>query len=63
MFAVHWSLESLLIAAVIIAAAAGIVIVAMRVFGVSIPQWAVHMFWIIVVAVVAVVAIRFLFSL
>jgi hypothetical protein len=45
---------------VIIAAVIGIVLVALNVFGVAIPSWAVTIFWIIVVAAVAIGAIKLL---
>lgn len=48
---------------VIIAAIVGIVIVAMRVFGVQPPPWAVQIFWIVVAACVAILAIRFVANL
>ncbi len=58
-----WSFGEILVAVVILAACIGIVYVAMRQFGVSIPAWAVQIFWIVVVAVVAILAIRFVLSL
>jgi uncharacterized membrane protein YbaN (DUF454 family) len=45
---------------VIIAAVIGIVLVALNVFGVAIPSWAVTIFWIIVAAAVAIGAIKLL---
>jgi hypothetical protein len=54
----HW-----IIIAIVIAAAVGILYVAMRQFGVEPPSWAVQIFWICVVAVVAIVAIKFVMSL
>jgi hypothetical protein len=53
----------LLVDVVIIAAAIAIVLIACRAFGVSIPPWVIQIFWVCVVAVVAVVAIRFVLSL
>lgn len=58
-----WSLQSLIIAIVIIAAAVGVMIVALKVFEVSIPPWVVKIFWIVLVAFVAIFAIRLLFSM
>ncbi len=58
-----WGLVEILIAVVIIAACVGIVYVALRVFGVTIPPWVVQIFWIVVVAIVAIFAIRFVASL
>lgn len=58
-----WTIGEVLIAIVILAACIGIVYVALRQFGIAIPGWVVQIFWIVVVAVVAVVAIKFLLSL
>jgi hypothetical protein len=63
MIRTQWSIGDLLIAVIIIAACIGIVYVALRVFGVSIPAWAVQIFWIVVVACVAIFAIRLVLSL
>lgn len=52
-----------LIAVVVIAAAIAIAFVAMKAYGFSPPPWVVQMFWIVVVAFVAVLCIRILFSL
>lgn len=53
----------LLVAVVIVAACVGIVYVALRQFGVGVPPWVVQIFWIVVVAVVAIFAIRLVLSL
>lgn len=58
-----WTLGSLLIAVVIIAACVAIVIIATREFGVKIPPWVISILWVVLVCVVAVVAIRFLLTL
>lgn len=58
-----WSFGQILIAIVIIAACVAIVYVALRQFGIAIPQWVIHIFWICAVAVVAILAIRFVLSL
>lgn len=58
-----WSLGSILITIVVIAACVGIVLVALKVFGVKPPVWAVQIFWIVLVAVVAILAIKFVLSL
>lgn len=57
------SLVGLMVWLVIGCAVVGIACVAMRQFGVCPPAWAVQIFWIVVVAVVAVVAIRFVAGL
>ncbi len=62
-FAVPGSILYYLIIVIVIAAVIGIVFVALRQFGVSIPPWAVQIFWICVVAVVAIIAIKFVIGL
>jgi hypothetical protein len=51
---------SLAIWVIIIAAVIAIVFVALRKFGIAIPEWVVQVFWIVVVAIVCIVAIKFL---
>lgn len=51
------------ILAVIIAGVVGIAIIAFRQMGVSPPQWALQILWIVVVVIVAIVAIKFIVSL
>lgn len=58
-----WGLQEILIAIVVIAAAVGLVFIALRVFGIAIPGWVVQCFWICVAAFVIIMAIRFVFSL
>lgn len=53
----------LAILVVIIAAVIALVYVALRQFGVTIPQWMVQVFWIIVVAFVVILAIKLVASL
>lgn len=48
---------------IIIAACVGILYVALTVFKVQIPYWVVQIFWIVVVAAVALIAINFIASL
>lgn len=58
-----WSLGSILIAIVVIAACVALVYVALRQFGITIPPWVVQVFWIVVVAIVVIFAIRLVLSL
>lgn len=58
-----WSLENILVAIVLIAAGIALVVVALRVFDVWPPPWAVQVFWIVIVAFVVVVAIRLIMSM
>lgn len=55
-----WSIADLAIAIVIITGIVAVVWVAMGVFGVSPPPWALKILWIIVVAFIAIAAIRLL---
>ncbi len=50
-------------AAVIIAALVAVVLIAMKGMGVALPQWAIHIIVVVVIAFVAVVAIGFLESM
>lgn len=58
-----WSIGDIVIAIVIIAAVVAVMYIALRQFGVAIPPWVIQIFWVVVVAVVAILAIRFLLSL
>ena len=58
-----WGLTEILIAIVVFAAAIGIVYLALQYFGVEIPPVVVKIFWIVVIAFVAIVGIRFVLTL
>jgi hypothetical protein len=58
-----YSLGELLIGVVILAACCALVWVALRQFQVTIPQWVLHVFWIVVVAIVVIFALRLVLSL
>lgn len=58
-----WSFVDFLIFIVIVAACVALVYVALRQFGITIPPWVVQVFWIVVVAVVVIFAIRFVAGL
>ncbi len=58
-----WDIGHILIIVIIIAACIGIAVIAFRVFEVKPPPWAIQMFWVVVVAAVAIFAIRFLLTL
>jgi len=57
-----WSIGSIAITVVIIAAVVALVYVALRAFKVEIPGWVVQVFWILVVAFVIIAAIRLVLS-
>jgi uncharacterized protein (DUF983 family) len=54
------SLIQIIIAAIVLAGVIGIALIAIRQAGLNIPSWVIQIFWIVVVVVVAVFAIRFL---
>ena len=58
-----YSLVQIAIAIVIIAAIVALVTIALRQFGVAIPPWVIQVFWVIVVTIVIILAIRFISSL
>jgi hypothetical protein len=58
-----WGLGQLAIAIVIFAAVCAIVYVALNKFGIAIPGWFVAIVWIVIAAVVACIAIKFLITL
>ncbi len=58
-----WGIVDVLKLIVVIAACIGIVYVALRVFGVTIPPWVVQIFWIVVAAFVAIFAINLIASM
>jgi len=58
-----WGLGEFLIAIVVIGAAVALMYVALQQFGITIPPWVVKVFWICVVCMVVIFAIRFVLSL
>lgn len=54
---------NILIYMIVIAAVIAIVYVALQQFGIAIPPWAAKIFWIVVVAFVAIFAIRVILSM
>jgi hypothetical protein len=58
-----WSVGQMAIAAIIVAAVVGIVYVAFRQMGVAIPPWVIQVVWILIVAIVCILAIKFLVGL
>ena len=58
-----WSFGEWGIAIIIVAAVVAVVVVALRQFEITIPPWAVKVFWIFVVAAVCIAAIRLLLSM
>jgi hypothetical protein len=58
--AIPGGIAGLAIWVIIVAAIAAIVFVACKAMGVAIPGWVVNVFWIVVIAVVCILAIKFL---
>ncbi len=58
-----WGLAEIVIAIIVIAAVVGILYVALQQFGIVIPPFVVRIFWIVMCAVIAILAIRFLLTL
>lgn len=61
---VGWGIIDFIILLIILAAVVAVAVVVIRYgFGINIPPWVVKVFWIVVAAVVAIVAIRVLVAL
>lgn len=58
-----YSIGQIAITVVIVAAVCALVAVALRQFKITIPEWVVHVFWILVVACVVILAIKLVLSL
>lgn len=58
-----WGWGGLAILIVIIAAVVALVWVAIREFGLAVPGWVIHVFWILAVAFVVILAIRLVMSM
>lgn len=56
------SVADLTILVILVAAIVGIGIVAVRASGLAIPSWVINIFWIVLVAVLAILAIKLLLS-
>lgn len=56
------SIGELAIWVVVAAAIAALVFIALQQFGIAVPLWAVNVFWVLVVATVIVLAIKWLMS-
>jgi hypothetical protein len=58
-----WTFGEVAIAIVVVAAVVALVWIALRQFGIAVPVWVQQVFWVLVVAVVVILAIRFVTSL
>jgi hypothetical protein len=61
--AAGYSLASIAITVVIIAAVVALVYIALRQFGITIPAWVAQVFWVLIVAFVVILAIRLVMSM
>jgi hypothetical protein len=52
------SFVQLAILVVVIAAVVALVIIALRKFGIQIPDWVIQVFWIVIIAFVIILAIK-----
>lgn len=58
-----WGIGEYAIAIVAIAAIVALVFIALRKFGIAIPDWIVQIFWVLIVAFVVIAAIRIVMSM
>lgn len=58
-----WGIGEVLVALIVIAAVVAIFLIAVRTMGIAIPQWVIQILWVVGVAMLAIIAIRFLLSL
>lgn len=58
-----WSLGEMLVLVIVIAACLAVAFVALHQFGIHVPEWVIHIAWIVAVAFVAIIAIRFLLTM
>jgi hypothetical protein len=58
-----WGVSQIVTAVIIVAAVVAVTFVALRAMGVTPPPWAIQIGWILVIAFVAIVAIRVLLSM
>ena len=59
----NWTFMQWLIAIIIAAATVAIVLVALPAMGIIVPAWAINIFWIFMIACVAIIAIGLLVKL
>ena len=56
----NWTFMQWIIAVIVLAAAFAIMLIALPAMGITIPAWAMSMFWVVVIAFVAICAIGLL---
>lgn len=63
LFEGRWGIGELAITVVLVAALIALIYIALTQWKIQIPEWAKQVFWVVVVATVIIIAIRFLLSL
>ena len=58
-----FSLEAIIVTVIVLIAAAAILMIVSKAMNFPIPPWVIQIFWVCVIAFVAIVAIKFVFSL
>lgn len=58
-----YSVGQIAIAIVVLAAVCALVFVALRQFNIAIPEWVKQVLWIVIVAIVVILAIRFVIAM
>lgn len=58
-----WSFGEVLVALIVLAAVVAVFLIALRNMQIAIPPWVTQIIWVVGVAVLAILAIRFLLSL
>lgn len=58
-----WGIGQIAIAIVVFAAVCALVYVALNAFGIGVPSWVQQVVWIVIVAIVVILAIRFVLSM
>ena len=53
-----WGISEIAIAVVIVAAVVALVVIALRQFRITIPEWVIQVMWVLAVAFVIIIAIR-----
>lgn len=58
-----WGIGEIAIAIVVIAAICALVMIALSKFGIAIPEWIKQVIWVVIAAMVIILAIQFVMSL
>ena len=58
-----YSIAQLVVAAIVIISVVGILLVVLKANSIQIPQWVVHIFWIVILAAVAIFAVKLIMGM